>query len=124
MVLKQIIGSKEYELVSLNVPDQPDVLKFNSGENLVLACPGSKFSATSDTLINVECIKDKKFRSKNHKEEKNFNKYQCTKLPISKLVRNGKCAVNKSAFKIGFEVSGVFVKIIDICFDERLNTAL
>lgn len=124
LVLKQIKGSKEYKFVSLNVPEIPDVLKFDFGKNVVLACPGSKFGDTSDTLKTLECVKDKKFRSTINKEENNFNKYQCTNLPESKLIRNGMCAIKKSGFKIGFEVGGVFVKIIDLCFDESTNSAL
>lgn len=122
MVLKYIKENNEYEF---DYPDEGESLYFKTDEdNIVFACPGKGFSLTNNNLLKVKCVGDTKFKSESENEQETFDNYSCFKFPESSIVRNGQCAGNKSAFKIGFKVDEVFVKTIDICFDEDIKSAL
>lgn len=122
LILKQIQGNeKHYEF---DEPDKGDAMLFESGETVLLACPGSELINTHNTVIRVNCIGNTEFYDENNNEERSFENFQCDRVPRSKLKREGQCADDKSAFVVGFEVGEEFVKTIDICFDESTNSAL
>jgi len=123
LVLREIAGGHGYEF---DEPDSGDSLLFMSGENVTLACPGSGFhDYKGDTSLKVSCVKRTMFSLFYFKTTKNsFENFECNRLPVSTLKRIGKCAGDKSAFGIGFEVDETFVKTIDVCFDESTHSAL
>lgn len=119
--MKKIERSNKYEFV---YPDKEGVLLFDPGENVWLACPGKGFFSNGNTLLKVKCVKNTTFRSENENKDEVFENYDCLSLPQSSLVRTGQCAGDKSAFQIGFEVDNVFIEIINLCFDEKIKSAL
>lgn len=121
MVLKQIEGSNEYEF---DYPKQGDSLTIESDENILFACPGNGFNQNNNSVVKVKCVEDTKFRSENNNEEEPFEDYECLRLPQSTLEKTGQCAMDKIAYKIGFKVEEVFVKTIDLCFDENEQSAV
>jgi len=125
LVLKKILGSHEYEFDN---PDNGNSMLFKSGESVTLACPGSGFlDSKMNTPLSVKCVRKTEFSPKSkgtNIKRKPFKDFECNRLPTSTLKRNGKCAGDKSAFMIGFEVDEMFVKTIDICFDESTYSAL
>lgn len=126
LVLKKIRGSNEYEF---DDPDKGDSMLFKCGESVTITCPGSGFADNkNNTLLNVNCVRKTEFRPRGGAgteiKPKPFKEFQCKRLAASTLRRNGKCAGDKSAFMIGFNVGEIFVKTIDICFDESTYSAL
>lgn len=123
LVLKPIEGSSDH--YEIDDPDRGDTLLFKSGQKVMFACPGTGFKNSKTNLLPAECIGRTQFEKidGSHKKQP-FESLKCNGIPKSVMKENGRCAVDKTAFAVGFEIDDIFVKVMDICFDRSTNSAI
>lgn len=105
-------------------PDEGDSMIYAPDELVMLSCPGGRVLGTMNSEVQLNCVGVNNFVENIHHEERPFENFKCDSQPESTLRRTGECHDGKSGFAIGFEVNRMFLKIIDICFDETINMAL
>lgn len=122
LVLKPIADTGDYEF---DDPDDGNSMIFKPGEKVLFACPGSEFEGSENDVLNATCVSKKEFKIADGSQKKeSFADLTCKKLPLSELRKDGTCAGDKSAFSVGFKMDTIFVKTMDICFDEKIKSAV
>lgn len=123
IVLKLIDGTQNYEF---DDPDDGNSVLFESGQKVWFACPGSRFKNTKNVMMNAKCVEKNLFTTDNVSggEKQSFGDLTCNNLPSSALKDDGKCGRNNSAYNVGFNIEEIFVKMIDICFNDSTKSAV
>lgn len=122
LVLKPIAGTGDYEF---DDPDDGDSIIFEPGQKVLFACPGSEFEGSKKDVLNATCVSKKEFkRADGSQRKESFSDLTCKKFPLSELRKDGTCAGDKSAFSVGFKIDTIFIKTMDICFDEKIKSAV
>lgn len=108
--------------------DDKGTLKFSSKETIELNCPGGHITLSDDTTDSVSspatCVSGKKFKV--GKKPISFDEITCSKYPKHVARYTGKsCLSTYKEIEIGFPLDdGRFLKHIEICFDDNLQTTL
>nr|AKB95592.1 DNA/RNA non-specific endonuclease [Laodelphax striatellus] len=106
-------------------PETEDSVLLYPCEDIVLACPGSKFKLTEDEVLHAKCERGTQISADHGGSPFDFQTASCEKLPRTTAMATGRCG-NDGEMKnieIGFVVKENFISLIDICFDENLLTA-
>ncbi|XP_045505922.1 uncharacterized protein LOC123702272 [Colias croceus] len=98
-------------------------------ETLQVACPGRKISivlgntTTDFDLLNVKCVSDKLFRSREIDWIGEIKEIKCTGPPwFSEDETNRYCHGRNKIYRTGYNISGTFHTLYEICFDKELYT--
>lgn len=104
-------------------PDEKGILKFYTGQSILLICPGinNSFddSLNSQSIIEAICFQSKIFIANGKTYP--FNSFTCQQTSKSTVQKTGTCLNNFSQIEIGYEVPETFIPIFEICRDNQTH---
>ncbi|CAK1550200.1 unnamed protein product [Leptosia nina] len=116
-------------LLAPNTADGAILLR--RSETLQIACPGNKRNivignqTTTLDILNVKCVSSKTFRSSDNAWIGEIKEVKCNAPPWYAAVQTRqKCHGRNSLYNAGYNISGVFHKLYELCFDKGRYTTL
>ncbi|XP_033215923.1 uncharacterized protein LOC117172193 [Belonocnema kinseyi] len=103
-------------------PDEKGILKFSTGQTIILACPGAKNTLDvpwESQTIEATCSKGKKF-TVNGKAYP-FTSFTCKKPTKSVIKKSGSCLGEFSKIEVGFDISKTLIPVIEICRNSKTD---
>lgn len=99
-----------------------EALKIPTGDSIYLACPGKNNYLKNPNWGNeakAVCVKDRLFTVNG--ERYNFSSFVCNYYPMhdARYMDSSACLDRHTSMEIGFNVSGAFVRTIELCRDDK-----
>ena len=115
----------EDDLVLPEPQGKTGVLKFSSGEEIILACPGNKnqLSKAKAAVVFATCDSGNKLNV-NGKSTK-VSDLGCSKTAASSLrITDQSCVDGGTILELGFEVADEWIKLVDVCHQIEAGNTL
>ncbi|GJQ77099.1 hypothetical protein Trydic_g23670 [Trypoxylus dichotomus] len=123
LILQESSGKEKFKFY---VPNIKDKIAFSEDQLVTLACPGNVIviheEVSKKELVRAAC-KLGKFQVGRRKVH--FEEIHCKTYPSNKARYTGECCLRKHReIEVGFTINQTFLKVIDICFNEKTQMTL